>query len=149
PVPYSDFFSPLSDPIIVLFLGGFILARVGVKTRVDIFLSGVLLRVFGLSANRTLLGVIFITTLFGMWISNTATTAMMITLTGSLLAFVPYGNPFRKGLVLAIPFSANIGGLMTPIGSPPNAIAIGLLEKEGVTLDFLSWMLIMFPLVLV
>src|SRR5690606_25904319 len=90
-----------------------------------------------------------ITTLFGMWISNTATTAMMVTLTGSLLAFVPFGNPFRKGIVLAIPFSANIGGLMTPIASPPNAIAIGLLNKEGVYLNFLTWMLIMLPLVFV
>lgn len=149
PIPYQNFLSPLSDPIIVLFLGGFILARVGVKAQVDVHLSSMLLRVFGQSAKMTLIGVMVITTVFGMWISNTATTAMMITLTGSLLAFVPPGNPFRKGLTLAIPFSASIGGLMTPIGSPPNAIAVGLLAKEGVQVDFLGWMTLMFPLVAV
>src|SRR5690606_27561126 len=108
-----------------------------------------MLRIFGLSAKSALLGVIVSTTVFGMWISNTATTAMMITLTGSLLAFVPAGNSFRKGLTLAIPFSASIGGLMTPIGSPPNAIAVGLLANEGVQIDFLTWMIIMFPLVVI
>ena len=148
-IPYSEFLSPISDPIIILFLGGFILARVGVKAKVDVYLSAVLLRIFGLSAQRTLLGVICITTLFGMWISNTATTAMMVTLTGSLLAFVPHGNSFRKGLVLAIPFSANIGGIMTPISSPPNAIALGLLHQEGAYINFLTWMIIMLPLALV
>lgn len=147
-IPYAEFLSPISDPIIILFLGGFILARVGVKAQVDVFLSAVLLRIFGLSAQWTLLGVICITTLFGMWISNTATTAMMVTLTGSLLAFVPPGNPFRKGLVLAIPFSANIGGIITPISSPPNAIALGLLHQEGISVNFLTWMLIMLPLAL-
>ena len=67
---------------------------------------------------------------------HTATTAMMVTLSGSLLAFVPPGNPFRKGLVLAILFSANISGIMTPISSPPNAIALGLLHQEGVYVNF-------------
>ena len=148
-IPYQSFLSPLADPIIYLFLGGFILAKVGVKVNVDVYLSSMMLRVFGLSAKRALIGVIVCTTIFGMWISNTATTAMMITLIASLLAFVPAGNSFRKGLTLAIPFSASIGGLMTPIGSPPNAIAVGLLAKEGVQIDFLTWMVIMFPLVLI
>ncbi|MCP2043330.1 DASS family sodium-coupled anion symporter [Pontibacter sp. HSC-36F09] len=148
-IPYQSFLAPLADPIIYLFLGGFILAKVGVKVNVDVYLSSAMLRIFGLSAKSALLGVIVCTTIFGMWISNTATTAMMITLTASLLAFVPAGNSFRKGLTLAIPFSASIGGLMTPIGSPPNAIAVGLLAKEGVQIDFLTWMVIMFPLVLI
>lgn len=149
PIPYQSFLAPISDPIVYLFLGGFILAKVGVKVNVDVYLSSTMLRVFGLSAKRVLIGVIVCTTIFGMWISNTATTAMMITLTGSLLAFVPPGNSFRKGLTLAIPFSASIGGLVTPIGSPPNAIAVGLLANEGVRIDFLTWMIIMLPLVLV
>ncbi|MBX0334103.1 DASS family sodium-coupled anion symporter [Pontibacter sp. HSC-14F20] len=148
-IPYQNFLAPLADPIIYLFLGGFILAKVGVKVNVDVYLSSAMLRIFGLSAKSALLGVIVSTTVFGMWISNTATTAMMITLTGSLLAFVPAGNSFRKGLTLAIPFSASIGGLMTPIGSPPNAIAVGLLANEGVQIDFLTWMIIMFPLVVI
>ncbi|WP_018479526.1 SLC13 family permease [Pontibacter roseus] len=148
-IPYQRFLDPISDPIIYLFLGGFILAKVGVKVNVDVYLSSVMLRIFGLSAKSALLGVIVITTIFGMWISNTATTAMMIILTSSILAFVPASNSFRKGLTLAIPFSASIGGLATPIGSPPNAIAVGLLANEGVQVDFLTWMVIMLPLVVV
>ena len=146
-IPYREFLNPLTDPIIFLFLGGFILAKMAVKAGVDTRLSSIMLRVFGLSAKNTLMGIIVITTIFGMWISNTATTAMMITLNGTLLAFVPANNPFRRGLTLAIPFSAGIGGMMTPIGSPPNAIAVGLLASEGIYVGFLEWMIIMLPLV--
>src|SRR5690554_135008 len=97
-IPYREFLNPLTDPIIFLFLGGFILAKMAVKAGVDTHLSSIMLKVFGLSAKNTLMGVIIITTIFGMWISNTAITAMMITLNGTLLAFVPVDNPFRKGL---------------------------------------------------
>lgn len=149
PVPYGNFLDPISDPIIILFLGGFILAKVGVTVHVDRYISSVVLRIFGLSAKKVLLGVMLCTALFGMWISNTATTAMMITLSGSFLGSVPAGNPFRKAIMLAIPFSAGIGGLMTPISSPPNAIAVGLLANNGVYVGFLNWMLIMAPLVVI
>ncbi len=145
-IPYSYFLHPIADPIIILFLGGFILAKLGVMVEVDRYISGAVLRVFGFSAKKALLGVIVCTTIFGMWISNTATTAMMITLTGSLLASVPAGNPFRRAITLAIPFSAGIGGLMTPISSPPNAIAVGLLASNGIQVGFLQWMLIIAPL---
>ncbi|MGZ8518079.1 MAG: SLC13 family permease [Chitinophagaceae bacterium] len=148
-IPYSDFLDPISDPIIILFLGGFILAKVGVIVEVDRYISSAVLRIFGHSAKRALLGVIICTSVFGMWISNTATTAMMITLTGSFLASVPEGNSFRKAITLAIPFSAGIGGLMTPISSPPNAIAVGLLANHGIHVGFLNWMIIVAPLAIV
>src|SRR5690606_26485066 len=106
------------------------------------------LKIFGHSAKKALMGVILCTAVFGMWISNTATTAMMITLTGSFLLSVPKGNPFRKAIALAIPFAAGIGGLMTPISSPPNAIAIGLLAKNGIHVGFLQWMILVAPLAL-
>jgi sodium-dependent dicarboxylate transporter 2/3/5 len=147
-LPYRDFLDPISDPIIILFLGGFILAKVGVNVGVDRHISSAVLNIFGLSAKKALMGVIICTALFGMWISNTATTAMMITLTGSFLASVPAGNPYRKAVTLAIPFSAGIGGLMTPISSPPNAIAVGLLANNGIHVSFLKWMIIVSPLVL-
>src|SRR5690606_38379749 len=119
----------------------------GVKVNVDRYISSFMLRIFGLKAKSSLLGVIVCTAVFGMWISNTAITAMMISLTGTLLMSVPKGNSFRKCVILAIPFSAGIGGLMTPISSPPNAIAVGLLAKEGVNVGFLNWMIIVSPLV--
>lgn len=149
PLHYSYFLDPIADPIIILFLGGFILARVGVLVEVDRYLSSAVLKVFGHSAKKALLGVIICTAAFGMWISNTATTAMMITLTGSFLLSVPKGNPFRKAITMAIPFAAGIGGIMTPISSPPNAIAIGLLSNNGVPIGFLRWMIIVAPLALI
>jgi sodium-dependent dicarboxylate transporter 2/3/5 len=147
-IPFRNFLYPVADPIIILFLGGFILAKVGVKVNVDQYLTSVVLRVFGRSAKKVLLGVILCTTVFGMWISNTATTAMMITLSGSFLASVPSGNPFRKGITLAIPFAAGIGGLLTPISSPPNALAVGMLANAGIRVGFLHWILVMTPLVI-
>lgn len=148
PFPYMDFLDPISDPIIILFLGGVILAKVGVIVEVDRYISSAVLKIFGLSAKKALLGVIICTAVFGMWISNTATTAMMITLTGSILASVPAGNPFRRAITLAIPFSACIGGLMTPISSPPNAIAAGLLANNGIHVGFFKWMIIVAPVAL-
>ncbi len=148
PLPYRDFLDPISDPIIMLFLGGFILAKVGVSVGVDRHISSAVLKIFGLSPKKALMGVIICTAVFGMWISNTATTAMMITLTGSFLASVHAGNPFRRAVTLAIPFSAGIGGLMTPISSPPNAIAVGLLANNGIHVDFLKWIILVAPLAL-
>ena len=149
PYPYSDFLDPISDPIIILFLGGFIIAKVGVIVQVNRHVSSAVFKIFGHSAKKALLGVIICTAVFGMWISNTATTAMMITLSGSFLASVPAGNPFRKAITLAIPFAAGIGGLMTPISSPPNAIAVGLLANHGSPVSFLKWILLVAPLALV
>jgi sodium-dependent dicarboxylate transporter 2/3/5 len=115
---------------------------------VDRYISSAVLKIFGRSAKKALMGVIICTAVFGMWISNTATTAMMISLTGTFLLSVPEGNPFRKAITLAIPFAAGIGGLMTPISSPPNAIAIGLLASNGIQVGFLKWMIIVMPLAL-
>ena len=143
---YSDFLDPISDPIVILFLGGFILAKVGVTAGVDRHISAAVLGIFGHSAKKALIGVIVCTAVFGMWISNTATTVMMISLTTSLLMSVPKGNPYRKAITLAIPFAAGIGGIMTPISSPPNAIAAGLLASNGIPIGFLQWMIVAIPL---
>ncbi len=96
-----------------------------------------------------LAGVLGVTALFSMWMSNTATTAFMLTLVMPLVARLPEGDGARKALLLAVPFAANIGGLGTPIASPPNAIALGYLQRAGVSLGFLEWMLFAVPLVLV
>jgi len=84
-----------------------------------------------------------------MWMSNTASTAFMLTLLLPLLAQIPPADPYRKTLLLAVPFAANIGGLGTPIASPPNAIALGYLRRADITVGFLSWMSVAVPLVLV
>ena len=145
---YKDILSPFSDPILILFLGGFILARAAVKEGVDRALASSVLRIFGQKPIMVTLGLMLITATFSMFMSNTATTAMMITLVSPLLVNIPTEDPFRKGLLLCIPFAANIGGMGTPIGSPPNAVAIGFLRNAGQPVGFLDWMLIGVPLAL-
>ena len=81
-----------------------------------------------------------------MWMSNTATAAMMIALVAPIVTQLPPGEPFRKALVLAVSVGANLGGLGTPIASPPNAVAVGFLRQAGHPVGFLEWMLIAVPL---
>ncbi|MFP4096831.1 MAG: SLC13 family permease [Cyclobacteriaceae bacterium] len=143
---YREFLAPLSNPVIVLFFGGFILAHAVLKEGVDKAMASVILRSFGGKPMMVMLGLMLITALFSMWMSNTATTAMMITLVIPMLDQLPKGDPLRKGLLLAIPFAANIGGMGTPIASPPNAVAVSFLQQSGYDISFLQWVLIAFPL---
>lgn len=146
---YREFLAPLSDPIIILFLGGFLMAQAAIKEGVDKTLASLVLRFFGQRPLQVMIGLMLITAFFSMWMSNTATTAMMITLVVPMLAQIPPGDKLRKVLVLSVPFAANIGGMGTPISSPPNAVAVGVLLKEGYTITFLEWMLIAVPLMLI
>lgn len=146
---YRTFLNPIADPVIILFLGGFILAQASVKEGIDKALASNILKIFGTKPRTVMLGLMVITCIFSMWMSNTATTAMMITLTVPLMAQIPSGDPFRKGLVLCIPFAANIGGLGTPIASPPNAVAVGFLKNVGIDINFLEWMIVAIPLVVI
>src|SRR5690606_32456675 len=111
------------SPTLVLFFAGLVMARAAVKEGVDQTMGGWLLRPFLGSRRLLLFGVMGVTALFSMWMSNTATTAFMLTLTMPLLAQIPPADPYRRALMLAVPFAANIGGVGTPIASPPNAIA--------------------------
>ena len=143
---FRVFLAPLADPIIILFLGGFLLARASVKEGVDRALASIILRLFRGQPFFVMLGLMIATATFSMWMSNTAATAMMITLVAPMLTQVPAGDPMRKALILAVPFAANIGGMGTPISSPPNAVAVGFLSTAGYEVSFLEWMLIAVPL---
>lgn len=146
---YREILSPFADPILILFLGGFILARAAVKEGVDRALASSILKIFGAQPTMVILGMMLITGVFSMFMSNTATTAMMITLVSPLFINLKEDDPLRKGLVLCIPVAANIGGMGTPIGSPPNAVAIGFLRTEGINISFLNWMVIGVPLAII
>ncbi|ASV09378.1 sodium:sulfate symporter [Leptospira interrogans serovar Canicola] len=143
------FLSSLADSSIVLFLGGFVLAKACVKTGLDRFFANRIIRRFGVKSHQVLLGFMFTTGFISMWMSNTATTSMMIALSFPMLQMLPVKEPFRKALILGIPFAANIGGVGTPIGSPPNIIAMGILRQEGIIVSFGTWMIFAVPLVIV
>lgn len=143
---YAFFLSSLSNPVIILFMGGFVLAAAFRKYGIDRWVAWKLLRLFGRSPYLIILGFMITTGLIAMWMSKTATTALMLTMIFPLLAHLGPGDPFRKALVLAIPFAANIGGNGTPVGTPPNAIAVAFLAEHGVPVNFLSWMMMAVPL---
>ncbi len=147
-LPGSAFFAALADPVIVLFLGGFLIADGASIFGLDRNIAAVLLRPFAGDARRTVLGLMVITALLSMFVSNTATTATMFAVVLPLLAALPAGGA-RTGLALAIPLAANIGGIGTPVGSPPNAIALGALQAQGQGVSFVGWMLLAVPLMVV
>ena len=94
------------------------------------------------------MGVMLITAIMSMFMSNTATTATMFAVMMPVIMALPEGKA-RTGIALSIPVAANVGGMGTPVGTPPNAIALGALENAGVKVTFLQWMLAAVPLMLV
>ena len=125
------------------------LAETAAKYRLDRNLAGVLLRPFGNSPRAIMAGLMMITAVLSMFVSNTATTAAMMAVVIPVAAGLAPGDRLRVGLILAVPVAANIGGLGTPVGSPPNAIALGRLQDQGIAVDFVTWMALAVPVALV
>lgn len=149
---YKGLLACFADPIIMLFIGGFILAIAATKSGLDVKLARVLLKPFGTRSETVLLGFLLVTGLFSMFLSNTATAAMMLTFLSPVLKSLPANGKGRIALALAIPIGANIGGIGTPIGTPPNAIALKFLNDPAgmnMNIGFGQWMLYMFPLAIV
>ena len=146
---YKDVMAAFADPVIMLFLGGFVLAFAATKVGLDVQLAKIMLKPFGKNPKTVLLGVLLVIGLFSMFMSNTATAAMMLTFLTPVLATLPKDGGGRIALALAIPIAANLGGIGTPIGTPPNAIALGALQEAGYNITFAGWMLRMVPYVIV
>jgi solute carrier family 13 (sodium-dependent dicarboxylate transporter), member 2/3/5 len=157
--PAKEVFAPFADPLMFLFIGAFILSRA-------IFLHGLDRRVayavlslpwVGARPSRILFAFGAVTAAISGWISNTATTAMMFGIGLSILSALrsPDGRTtiapaYATALMLMTSFAASIGGLATPVGTPPNVIGLGFIRTElGVGIPFFSWMLIGVPVVLV
>ncbi len=149
-VSYKDILHCFADPIIMLFIGGFILAIAATKSGLDVTLARVLLKPFGTQSRFVLLGFIIVTGVFSMFLSNTATAAMMLTFLTPVLKSLPADGKGKIALALSIPIAANIGGMATPIGTPPNAIALKYLNDVlGMEIGFGQWTSFMLPYVLV
>jgi solute carrier family 13 (sodium-dependent dicarboxylate transporter), member 2/3/5 len=145
---YTLFLLPFSSPVIMLFFGGFMLAQALRKYSVDSVVAHAVISKFGTKPLFVLFGILVSTALLSMWISNTVTTVIMLGILLPSLEAVDIKGTFKKALLLAIPYGANIGGIATPIGSPPNAIALGYLSEYGYNLDFFDWMIVCVPLAL-
>jgi len=148
PIPYGEIMATFASPVIMLFLGGFFLAMAATKYRLDTNLADVLLRPFGSGPKYVLFGIMCITAVFSMFMSNTATTAMMLALLAPVVALFKEGDKGKTAFGLAVPFAANIGGIGTIIGTPPNAIGIQYLPEEYV-IGFGQWMAFAVPFVIV
>lgn len=155
--------APFANPIIYLFLGGFLIARAMEATGLPRRIALSSIRLLGARPRSIIAGVMASCAFLSMWVSNTATALMMLPIGLSLVALVPDGDPaiespgangersrFGTALMLAIAYSCSIGGMGTLIGTPPNAFLAGfMLETYGVTIGFAEWMLLGVPMVLV
>jgi len=143
---FRIFLVPFFDSVIVLFLGGLVLAQALKRYDLDEWFTFLILKRVGNKPERVLLGLMAVTAFLSMWMSNTATTALMIGLVLVLIQNIPSDDPLIPALALGIPFAANIGGLATPIGTPPNALAMGILRSKGISMSFIGWMAFALPL---
>ena len=149
-ISYKAIMAAFADPTVMLFMGGFVLAITASKYKFDAALAKVMIKPFGNKPPMVMLGFILITALLSMFMSNTATAAMMLAIMSPVLAKMPVDGRGRIGMALSIPLAANVGGMGTPIGTPPNAVAVKYLsETLGTPVDFGSWMIIMVPIVLI
>ncbi|MBQ5627445.1 MAG: anion permease, partial [Bacteroidaceae bacterium] len=149
---YKSIMGCFANPTVMLFMGGFILALVASKSGIDVSMARAMLKPFGSKPRIVLLGFILVTAIFSMFVSNTATAAMMLTFMAPIIRQLPATERGTTALALAIPIGANIGGLATPIGTPPNGIALQYInDVDGLNLgvDFGEWTLVMTPLMLV
>ena len=140
--------------IVFLFFGGFVLALALEKVNLHKRIALTIIYKTGTTPNRVILGFMLATAFMSMWISNTASTVVMLPIALSVIqllvksdgVFTKQEQYFSLSVMLGIAFSANAGGIATVIGTPPNSVLIGLLENEyNMEISFLKWMIIGLP----
>jgi len=146
------------SPIVFLFFGGFIMALALEKVNLHKRIALNIIKITGTTPNKVVLGFMIATASLSMWISNTATTVVMLPIAMSVISllvndedgFTKSDRNFALSVMLGIAFSANAGGIATVIGTPPNSVMIGLLENEyNIEISFLKWMVIGLPFAIV
>ncbi len=137
---YQAYLDPFASPVLVLFFGGFVLEAGATKHGLSQRMAKWFIRPFGTRPALVLLGTILTTGLFALFMSNTATTAMMLAILAPVFARIDRGDPFRRAMGLAVPFAANVGGMGTIVASPPNGIVATNLATVGEKISFSQWM---------
>jgi sodium-dependent dicarboxylate transporter 2/3/5 len=158
--PAREALAPFADPIMFLFIGSFMIAEAMFVHKVDrrIAFTALSSRFVGTSAPRMLFVYGGVATALSMWISNTATTAMMFPIGLAIVSHVARSAPrdadvavrrFALAMMLITAFGGSVGGVATPVGTPPNLIGIGLIDRlHGVHIGFFQWMAVGLPLAL-
>lgn len=137
-MPIADVGANYGSPIIFLFFGGFVLALALEKVNLHKRIALTIINWTGTSPNKVILGFMIATAFMSMWISNTASTVVMLPIAMSVInllisdtdGFTKQDQNFALSVMLGIAFAANAGGIATVIGTPPNSVLIGLLENE-------------------
>ncbi len=148
-VGFKSIMASFADPVVMLFMGGFVLAIMAEKYGLDVTMGRALLSLFGTKPKIVLLGFLIVISVFSMFMSNTATAAMMLAFLAPVLSTLPADDKGKIGLALSIPVAANLGGIGTPIGTPPNATAVRFLAEANSEISFMDWMVHMIPYVAV
>lgn len=150
----NDVGANYGSSIVFLFFGGFVLALALEKVNLHRRIALTIIHKTGTSPNRVVLGFMLATALMSMWISNTASTVVMLPIALSVIhllvksegKFTQQEQHFSLSIMLGIAFAANAGGIATVIGTPPNSVLIGLLENEyQIKISFFDWMLMGLP----
>lgn len=143
-------FTPYFNPTMALFFGGFVLARAMQKHGLDRRLVSTLLSWFGPAPPMFILGLMLATGFLSLWISNTATVAIMMPLAVvTFRGITPGRSSYAKAAVLGVAFAATIGGLGSLVGTPPNAITAADLAEHGVQVTFVDWAMHALPFVVI
>ncbi len=142
------------SPIVFLFFGGFVMALALEKVNLHRRIALNIVKLTGTTPDKVILGFMLATAALSMWISNTATTVVMLPIALSVIdllindedGFTKQDKNFALALMLGIAFSANVGGIATIIGTPPNTVMVGFVEQQyGTDISFLNWMLMGVP----
>ncbi|WP_343487885.1 DASS family sodium-coupled anion symporter [Allomuricauda sp. d1] len=153
-LPMDEVGANYGSPIIFLFFGGFVLALALEKVNLHRRIALNIIRLTGTTPDKVVLGFMIATASLSMWISNTASTVVMLPIALSVIGllindkdgFTKNDRNFALSVMLGIAFSANAGGIATVIGTPPNSVLIGLLENEyNIEISFLKWMTLGLP----
>ena len=146
----GDVFSPYSSPVVFLLLGGFLLANGFEKSNLHQRFAIKSIILFGKNESSLLMCFIFVTSFISMWLSNTATCLLMLPIVKFIVEnnFKGYENQnFSKILILCVAYASSIGGMITPIGTIPNAVMIGFLaENFNLGISFIEWVIFVSPL---
>ncbi len=157
-MPFGEVAANYGSSIIFLFFGGFVLALAMEKVNLHKRIALNIIRLTGTNANGVILGFMLATALLSMWISNTATTLVILPIAMTMMQFLTSDESlpakgrrnFSLATMLGVAYAANIGGTVTVIGTPPNVVMVGYLESEyGMQMDFLNWSAIGLPFALI
>ncbi len=153
-MPIADVGANYGSPIVFLFFGGFVMALALEKVNLHKRMALNIIKITGTTPNKVVLGFMIATASLSMWISNTASTVVMLPIAMSVIGllindadgFTKEDRNFTLSVMLGIAFSASSGGIATVIGTPPNSVMIGLLENEyHIQISFLKWMVVGLP----